>query len=96
MHNTTHTNFITGQINGEPFSAFVTGVPDTCEHDSIGPILVFTDEGDYFKESDIPDHDTDFLAHEIFFQDHSIRGSCTSCSKCNKPFEFNPFETLDF
>ena len=47
--NNTHSAFISGEINGSKFTAFVDGIPDKCEHDDNGEILSFNDLGQYFK-----------------------------------------------
>ena len=67
-------------------TAFVDGIPDTCEHDDDGPVLSFNDTGEYFKDSDMPDYKTDPEGWTKFQEDHDIRGGCVSCSKCGRPF----------
>lgn len=49
------------------------------ECDTDGDTLLFNDKGEYFKC-------TEDSYTEDFFKKHEIRGSCSSCSKCGKPF----------
>lgn len=86
MRKDTHSEFISGEIDGKPFTAFISGVPDKCQHDDDGEMLSFNDEGEYFKDSDMPDPKTHYDDWVKFQEDHKINGGCVSCSKCGKPF----------
>jgi len=85
--NNTHSAFISGEIGGSKFTAFVDGIPDKCEHDDNGEILSFNHLGQYFKDSEMPNPQTDYDAWVEFQEKHKINGGCVSCSKCGKPFE---------
>jgi hypothetical protein len=91
MRKDTHGEFITGKVDGKPFSAFIDGVPDKCQHDDKGEELSFNDAGEYFKASEIPNHEINYDAWIKFQDEHKIRGGCVSCSKCGKPFEPDMF-----
>ena len=83
MRKDTHEEFIVGQIDGEKYSAFVTGVPDKCKHDDAGEIMHFNDNYEYWKESELPKDEDEKLE---FMEKNRINGGCVSCSKCGKPF----------
>lgn len=87
MKNNKHSAFVSGEINGSKFNAFIDGIPDKCDHDDNGEVLAFNDNGEYFKESEMPDYHTNYNAWLEFQEKHKIRGGCVSCSKCGKPFE---------
>ena len=89
MRKDSHTEVITGVLDGKPFQAILTGVPDDCQHDDDGPALVFNDQGEHWPESDLPDPNTEYAEYEKFYTDHKINGGCVSCSKCGKPFELD-------
>lgn len=91
MRKDTHSDLISGEIDGKKFTAFIDGIPDKCEHDDNGEVLSFNDAGQYFKESEMPDHKTDYDAWVKFQEDNKINGGCVSCSKCGKPFELDLF-----
>ncbi|HMG16747.1 MAG TPA: hypothetical protein VK590_14925 [Saprospiraceae bacterium] len=82
MRNDTHGALIIG----DGFSAFVDGIPDKCEHDDNGPVLSFNSEGEYFKDSEMPDYKTNPDGWRKFQDAHKINGGCVSCSKCGKPY----------
>lgn len=86
MRKDTHEEF----IKVGDFSAFITGVPDTCQHDDDGETLHFNDKGRYWKDSELPDDHEEKIK---FMKDNRINGGCVSCSKCGKPFtpDFNAF-----
>ncbi len=89
MRKDTHEEFI--QItdkDGKTSNAFISGVPDKCQHDDDGEAMWFNDEGKYFKESEMPKDKEEFVK---FMDKHDLRGSCVSCSKCGKPFEIDLF-----
>lgn len=82
----THSETITDK-DSKPI-AFVDGIPDKCDHVWDGDGYVFNDDGEYFKNSEVPDiklNDGKDL-HEFYIL-HSIRGGCVSCSKCGTPYE---------
>ena len=85
MRNDTHTEII-GLGNG--VVAILTGVTDKCQHDDEGPELLFNNDGEYFKRSDVPEGDK---AANEFWLINKISGGCVSCSKCGKPYtpDFN-------
>jgi hypothetical protein len=76
---------------GNVSTAFVSGIPDKCEHDDNGETMQFNDAGEYFKESEIPDHKTNYDEWLAFTTKHRLTGGCVSCSKCGKPFELDLF-----
>lgn len=77
--------------DGNVSNAFITGVPDKCDHDDNGEELSFNAIGQYFKASDMPNPKTNYDAWVKFQEDNKINGGCTSCSKCGKPFEIDLF-----
>jgi len=80
MRNDTHSAIILQ--DGKPL-AFVDGIPDRCEHDDNGEWLHFNDNGEYFRDSEVP---KTFYASRKFWKKNKINGGCCSCSKCGKPF----------
>ena len=86
MDNDTHGEFYSGEIEGKKFSMFIDGVPDKCKHDDDGDVLYFNNNGEYFKESEMPNHHADYEGWLKFQKEHKITGGCVSCSKCGKPF----------
>mgnify|MGYP000523485204 CR=1 FL=1 len=89
MDPNTHGAFITGGN----FSAFVDGIPDTCEHDSKGDIVMQSASGKviywhtYRQWAHLTTKARQILVHEYHEQieDHIVMGT-TSCSKCKKIF----------
>lgn len=79
-------NHHSAHIIGKNFSVFIDGIPDQCDHDDNGPELLFNEEGQYFKTSEVPDFKTDPDACDRFWKENKINGGCVSCSKCGKPF----------
>lgn len=63
----THGAFIQFQDGG---TAFIDGIPDTCQHDDDGPVLSFNNDGEYFKDSEMPDYKTDPEGWYKFQDDH--------------------------
>lgn len=86
MDNDTHGEFWAGEIGGKKVSMFIDGVPDKCKHDDKGETMGFNNNYEYFKESEMPNRDTDPQGWIKFQRDHNITGGCVSCSKCGKPF----------
>lgn len=82
----THSDYITDESG--KIVAFLDGIPDKCEHEFNGETLHFNDEGEYFTESEMPEHalNDGRDLHEFFIL-HGIRGATCSCSKCGKPFQ---------
>lgn len=82
--------FITGEIGGEKFSAFVTGCPDDsgCEHSWDGEeIMSFHNDERVMKRSQfnaLPEEERNRLNQSM--------GEC-SCSKCGMPYTVfdNPY-----
>lgn len=74
--------------DGKVSNAFITGVPDKCQHDDDGEEMHFNDAGQYFKESELP---KDMDERIKFMDEHKLNGGCVSCSKCGKPFEIDLF-----
>lgn len=79
-------------IRGEGFSAFITGVPDKCDHDYNGPAYYITASGKYI---DYATHKnwvgyTDAYRQRVVHWYYSeiiedpITGGGVTCSKCNK------------
>lgn len=77
----------------EGVTAFVDGIPDKCDHDDKGDVILWTHSG-----KNIYWHTYRQWAHlpttercKLIFKHHDeiddpIQGSCVSCSKCKKPF----------
>lgn len=89
MRKNTHDEFFSIEHDGKIITGFMSGVPDKCQHDDDGPMLHFNDDGEYFKESDMPDYKTDPEGWEAFNKEHRLTGGCCSCSKCGKPYELD-------
>mgnify|MGYP001588204718 CR=1 FL=1 len=87
MRKDKHEELVTFEHEGKRFSAYITGVPDKCQHDDEGEQYVFNDEGKYWKQSEIPDYKKDNEAYMKFMNENEMRGGCVSCSKCGKPYE---------
>ncbi|MBK7362788.1 MAG: hypothetical protein IPJ01_10870 [Micavibrio sp.] len=89
MRKNHHEEFISFKDkDGNVSNAFITGVPDKCQHDDDGEMMHFNDAGQYFKESELPKGDKERME---FMDKHDLRGGCVSCSKCGKPFEIDLF-----
>lgn len=89
MRKDTHDEFISiKHKDGSVTNAFMSGVPDKCQHDDDGEEMWFNDAGQYFKKSEMPTDEKEFIE---FMDKHSLRGSCVSCSKCGKPYEIDLF-----
>lgn len=87
MDSNTHSAYIVGEnSDGIRVSAFIDGIPDKCEHNWDGETLSFNDAGEFFKDSEMPDHSSDPVGWVKFQEEHKINGGCVSCSKCGKPF----------
>lgn len=92
----THSAFITGAVDGSRISVFIDGIPDKCEHDSLGGNYYVTESGRTitpltFREwSSYTSEARDPL---IFARQEAeadpIVGGGTTCSKCKKPFTPN-------
>ena len=74
---------------GNGVTSIACGVLDDCDHDSDGEWLLFNDNGEYFKSSDIPGYEKQSAEALDFMNNHHLNGGCSSCSKCGKPFEFD-------
>lgn len=87
--NNTHGAFIQFKDGG---TAFVDGIPDTCEHDGVGHGYHFVSFiGGGGMDTMIPDtgqshEEIEKLDEEFRKNGKYISGGCVSCSKCGKPF----------
>lgn len=87
--NNTHGEFISG--NG--FSAFVDGMPDTCDHDWNGDVIMQSTSGKiiywytYRKWASLTTQARRQLVYQHHYEldDHIIMET-SSCSKCKKVF----------
>ncbi len=94
----THGEFITGEINGQPFSAFIDGVPDKCQHEWNGSGYDIISSIDYVSTEYVA-APPDETPEEYYRRDQELRKNgkyisdgCVSCSKCGKAFEPNLWE----
>lgn len=84
MRKDTHEEFIVAENEkGERISMFVSGVPDKCKHDDNGEVMYFNNEGQFWKENELPLDEDERIE---FMEVNNINGGCVSCSKCGKPF----------
>jgi len=80
-------------IIGKDFSCFIDGIPDTCDHDSRGDVVMQSVSGKmiywhtYRQWAHLPADARTRLVHEYHNQieDPIVMGT-TSCSKCKKIF----------
>src|SRR5688500_6193628 len=89
-----HGEIITGTIDGKPFSAFIDGVPDKCQHQWDGDTIFFTKSGKmitphtFLKWAGYTAKMREPLihAHQEHLGDPILEGA-VSCSKCRKVFQ---------
>ena len=68
--------------------AFIDGIPDKCSHVWDGEGLHFNNDGEYFRDSEMPDKtlNNGRDLHEFHIL-HQITGGTCTCSKCGNPYE---------
>ena len=59
---------------------------ERCQHDDEGPVLLFNNEGQYFKRDDVPVCE---VQADDFLKFNRITGSCVSCSKCGQLYNID-------
>lgn len=95
----THSAFISGTIDGSKVTAFVDGIPDDHEHDSVGGNYYVTESGKTITPTTFKRwasftseaRDPLIFAHQEAEEDPVVAGGVT-CSKCKKPFMPNFFD----
>lgn len=99
----THGEFQTIRINGgKPFTAFVDGIPDLCQHRWNGSTVFETKKGKTIDWKTYPAWRsyTSIMRDELIQKLHGpegdqaddpIVGGGVSCSKCGKPYQPDMF-----
>lgn len=87
------TNTHSAHIIGNGFSAFIDGIPDTCEHDWSGDEVMFAKSGKtiywhtYRKWASLISKERNRLIYEYHAEiEDDIIGGASTCKKCNKIF----------
>ena len=94
MRKDTHTEFIAFEHEGKKITAFMSGVPDKCQHDDNGGTVHTTRSGKYIFPATYPQwagytsrlRDPLIIAYQDSIDDPVLE-SGVSCSKCGKPWE---------
>ena len=94
MRKDTHSAFIAGTHEGKPFTAFVDGIPDKCQHDDAGGTVHRTRSGKTIYPTTFKQwagytsklRDPLIIDHQNSIDDPVLE-SGVSCSKCGKPWE---------
>ena len=89
MRNNTESAFITCKLDGQPFSAFVDGMPANHEHDSKGDLVYYTSSGKrlaWNTHKEYASFTTEFRAILLHAKyealEDQITSCTTTCSKC--------------
>jgi len=84
----THSEF----IQGEGWSAFVDGIPDTCQHEWNGEGESQFEDGEVVKDSVLfVDVEGGFEINQEIAKGRFPVAGWVTCSKCGKPYEIDMF-----
>lgn len=81
-------------IHGDGWSAFVDGIPDTCDHDWTGPSVIYTHGGKRYAWNTVPEWAgytdsvrVDLIQFRLRSEGDSVSCMTGCCAKCGKEFQ---------